>query len=169
LYKLVYDEKGNPTPYGFIDMNMDEMKINFVVDFNKSTTRQNIFNGYMQYCTDLYGVIKEEFYQWINGSFTTTKINPRDIDLVNLISLNRIQVLGQALCCFDTNCSNGQVKIDYNVDGYIIPIPDAQYPEYYEYFNRNISYWQNQWGRDRDGNPKGIIRIKYEGKNENPE
>ena len=164
MYKLEYDKNGNPIPYDFIDMTGEDLKENLVDSFSESKTRKDIYYGYTKYCNDLLVLINECVTQWIDGSFTTIKTDPNDIDIVNWASAERINQLGTALIPFDTRTSQGQVKIDYKVDGYIIPNLDAARPDLSRYYKQNFDYWSKWWGHDRKNNVKGIIKIRLENK-----
>ena len=87
--------------------------------------------------------------QWINGSFISTKINPRDIDLVNLIDYKLVSTYETELKRFTTSLG----KEEYGVDGYIVKV----YPEEHKEYTRmesTLIYWQNWFSTSRRNRSK---------------
>jgi hypothetical protein len=87
--KITFDEKGNLEPYHLISMNLTTLEANFVYDFPNSNKRKILFQNLINYQLDLRNLLKMSFIQWIDGSFVSNKLNPQDIDLVNLIGYDR--------------------------------------------------------------------------------
>lgn len=157
---ISFDSRGNITPYEAISTNILEVENVFVNQNNNSTTRKNIFDGYKEYNNDLYSQINNEFEQLINGSYTTKKLNPADIDLVNFIDSEIFLKNKKYLDNFLTKYGS---KKKYLVDGYILPLVEQTDPRYPQ-IKAMIEYWEKQWGNDRDGNKKGFLKIKINGK-----
>jgi len=59
---------------------LDEFETRFVTE-PISETRASIFRGYLDYRAELEP-LRVAIRQWVDGSFTTAKQNPIDIDLV---------------------------------------------------------------------------------------
>ena len=101
---------------------------------------------------------------WIDGSFTTIKQEPNDIDIVCFIWHEHFVegvYIKDEFKIFDTNLSRAQCKKVYNVDGYLVPVFPKEHPLYGWYQDR-IAYWKRQFGNDRSNRPKGIVEIAYE-------
>lgn len=153
-----FDENGN-LPQGLIESNLNEFKNRFVNDFNGSTTRNEIFNGYIRFCNKfISNNIASK--QWINGSFTTEKTNPNDLDFVTHLDGVKIDELdvGQQntlLEIFD----NKKAKSECKCDVYFI----IQYPEdlsdLFKHYKNREEYWLKQFGHDRNEYPKGIVEF----------
>ncbi len=94
----------------------------------------------------------------MDGSFTTLKPNPSDIDVVNFIDISD---LDDHLALFDMNHSVGETKRKYNIDGYIVVVVPADH-EHYDTIQKHIDYWRKWFGRDRNANPKGLIEITHD-------
>lgn len=88
IYKmeLKFDIRGNLRPYEKIELTLDEFKENFVEPFEKTSSRHEIFENYIRYVEEFKEEITPKFKQWIDGSFVTNKISPRDIDIVNIVN-----------------------------------------------------------------------------------
>ena len=162
MKKIKFDIYGNPTPYEFIFLSLEELEYNFLSQFDTSCTRKNILAGYKAYCNDLLCLVKSNVEQWIGGSFTTTKINPNDIDISTIIDVDLIEnpSIATAIKKFTTK---GESKNTYLVDGYIIP-KCAKGSPYYDYCMDVYNYWSSFWRRNRQDMPRGIIvrNIVYE-------
>ncbi|MDK2042086.1 DUF6932 family protein [Aliarcobacter butzleri] len=157
MKKISYDKNGNICPYEIIQLSHDECVINFIEDFNNEPKRKENWGNLIQYNKDLKQLINSILIQWIDGSYTTKKQKPNDIDVVSFIdSIN----FKEQLKAFDMNLSLGYPKFKYNIDGYIV----IKFPKGTVYFDKitldRYNYWKKWFGTDREGNPKAIIEIK---------
>lgn len=80
-----FDEFGNLLP-GEHNLTLEQFKNNFVEDvyFEKSTTRTVIHNNFSELINELINLDLLDGLTkiWIDGSFSTQKLNPNDIDLI---------------------------------------------------------------------------------------
>lgn len=155
---IEFDKYGNPLPLGLTEMDKGDFKTVFVDNFQNSQTRQTIYDNYNQFIVDFQTEIVQEFKNWVNGSYTTRKENPNDIDVVSLvIHSDQLNAKSHLLIKFLTN---GGSKEQYLVDGYFIPMYPENDPRYTitQYW---INYWSNWFGMDRQGRPKGIIQLSF--------
>lgn len=134
---------------GVHDIAESELTNHFLSEFPSSRTRQTLITGLKKFIKSLrsYGV---DFELWIDGSFTTVKIDPNDIDIVIFFSEH------------DLNNMSDPAKIDLKglVDRHmarqnfgcdvLVAIKEDQ---------NQRSYWRGWYGFDRNENPKGIARI----------
>lgn len=82
---IAFDKKANLKPYEPIKISVADMKAHSVSEFN-SSTRKNNFDKYIRYSDDLKKLLNgQPIRQWVNGSFVTKKINPKDIDLITFV------------------------------------------------------------------------------------
>ena len=81
-----YDQKGLLRPPEKLTIDRDQLLGVFVKAFGEDSTPLGIYENYLEYTTLFSQTITEAFAQWIGGSFTTEKQNPRDLDLVTLCS-----------------------------------------------------------------------------------
>lgn len=138
------------------------MKAKFVDLFGEGSSRKRLFSGYEQYNADLKSLLNnQKFFQWINGSFISTKINPRDIDIVNFIDYKLVGAHEKNLQGF----INRQGKATFGIDGYIVKI----YPKAHKNFIRTKSdliYWENWFSmsiknRRKQRYPKGFVELEF--------
>ncbi len=162
-----FDNNGNPVPYDIIKLSIIEFKDSFVSNFNNSQKRILLFENYKKYIKDFYNDIlkgNDLWIHWIDGSYTTNKANPNDIDLVNIVHsdiIKRNNITDKELEKFLTS-KNGSCQNDsksfYSIDAYIVLIYE-QPDERNVYYKAIIDYWKKWFGHDRNQNPKGIVEI----------
>lgn len=167
VINMNFDAKGNLEPYEVFPLEIEIFHSFFVKEFDKSTSRAKIFENYTKYISDLTSALKlESFYQLINGSYTTNKQDPQDIDLVNFIKASDCNKAiesgkGEEIKKFLTQ---GKSKENYMVDGYLVPVYDENDPKYSTITLSRVNYWTKWFGKDREGQAKGIIKINFEEK-----
>lgn len=84
--QINFDTRGNLNPYEKIELSLERFKKHFVDDFaNEHKRRLEIFENYVDFLDGFKQEVTQSFIQWIDGSFVTKKLNPRDIDFVTLI------------------------------------------------------------------------------------
>lgn len=157
---LIFDSKGNLKPYQPISSNVNNLK-KFLIDGITSDSRKLNFEKYIKYSDDLKLLVKKQLEQWINGSFVTTKINPKDIDLVTFLDSETIRKLGSKLDPFRPPFSWER----YGVDAYILEV----YPtdsKLYRFSESDRLYWLDLFSHTRPNrqgirNKKGFLEINY--------
>ena len=153
-----FDKFGNPQPPGIKEIPLDEFKTVFVNGFPNSKTRSPIFAGFERYNQDFKNQIYDKFVQWLNGSFTTSKENPNDIDLVNLVKVSDELIAKQGL--LKLFLTTGGSKEKYLVDGYFVPIYDKDDPRY-TVTEQQLAYWSDWFGHDREKRPKTLFEVNH--------
>jgi hypothetical protein len=86
--ELNFDDKGNLQPQEIFPMTLSGIESSFVDAFPSSERRKMLFEHLVNYQLDLRNVLRGGFRQWVNCSFVGSKLNPKDVDLANLISYN---------------------------------------------------------------------------------
>jgi hypothetical protein len=137
-------------PPGLHDMSEEDLENHFLGSFPNSSTREKLVNGLKTYLSALEN-IGISFEVWIDGSFTTEKENPNDIDIVVFGSHSEIDKLPnetqkQLAALLDRINIKHATGCDV-----LFAVTEDQ--------NRR-SYWRGWYGFDRDENPKGIARIE---------
>ena len=158
-----FDPLGYLTPTGKHTIPIADFRSRFVEAFDQSSTRLEIFNGYIRYLNELKGIIGNiaKLTQWIDGSFVTSKLNPGDIDLVSFLDNQIVEKYEDRLQAL----LSSEARKAYCVDGYVVRV----YPQYHPNHFRTISdiaYWNDWFGRtkpnqNRKRYQKGYIEIKH--------
>jgi hypothetical protein len=139
---------------GLHPLTIEEIEQDCVRGFTLSITRQVIFRNLLHVVSQLTdnGIVGELL---IDGSFVTSKINPRDVDLVLCVSSDLYdQCSASQRSVFDWFESEA-LRSDHRCDGYISIEWPASHPLYADgVATRN--YWLTFFGRTREGYEKGI-------------
>jgi hypothetical protein len=154
--RLEFDIQGNLKPYDIIYTDWSTFKTEFVDAFPRSDTRQVIFRNFSEYVEGLMPIIGTGFHQWIDGSFVTKKLNPRDIDVVTFVNADVYY--------------NNEREIDFlrayqrdhktGVDEYFV----KEYPETHRkhvFYYSDLVQWRNEFSTSRARKSKGFIQLNF--------
>ncbi|WP_062235920.1 DUF6932 family protein [Aureimonas sp. N4] len=143
---------------GFHDMDSEEMSDAFVNQFPNSTSRAPIFSGFKAHSEALTKIVSA-YQQFINGSFTTNKNDPGDVDLVVFADMTLVDNLSPADQEMLTALVAGKsTKDKFMCDAYFcvqLPEDHPQFPQ----TRAQRKYWMGEFGFDRVDIPKGIVRL----------
>jgi hypothetical protein len=134
---------------GFKDINESDLKSVFVEPFENPERREYLLSRFSA-LLDRFKEVGISSEVWIDGSFSTEKPEPGDIDMIFFIKgeeANRLPQERQRIL-MELNDRNTS-SIRYNCDVFIIPNQD---------FTAR-SYWRGWFGFSRNEEPKGIIRL----------
>lgn len=147
-------------PAGLHPLSLAEVRVLCVDAFPLSASRGAIMGGLESVVDDL-GRQGIEGEIWVDGSFLTGKIDPRDVDIVLRI---RAQFYDEAppaqqavIEMIGSNLKNAR-----RCDSYVF----AEWPEghpLHEAGRRLHDYWLGWFGHDRSGAPKGIAVLTLGG------
>lgn len=180
---MEFDSNGNYQA-GIHKISLDDLNENLIANFNSSETRTRNFDGFMNYLDHHFFTDYKFMFTklWIDGSFTTNKNNPNDIDVILFINpLLDYEKANFFMNIYYEYIKKSGIENKYFSDVYILldvdslPIPESvtaeslPLPEMtiedYEKFYRNIDYqtkyWMGQFCFDRKRNPKGIFELSY--------
>jgi hypothetical protein len=138
-------------PAGFHDISVDTMHDIFVTPFQDNERRK--------YLTDRFKDFLDKFSElgigaeiWIDGSYSTNKPEPGDIDIVFFCNPTHLNALSPDKHILISELFNRDLsKIRYNCEVFLVPTDN---------FNLR-SYWRGWFAFSRDEKPKGIPRINY--------
>lgn len=112
---------------------------------------------------DFKFLIGVSFYQWIDGSFVSTKNNPNDIDIVTFLDYRIYEIQSQAL----RRISGYQLYKEKQLDSYIVKLYPIEHVHYESITKSDTLEWLHLFSKtklQRNGSkyPKGIIQIDFE-------
>ncbi|GGU75864.1 hypothetical protein GCM10010275_07780 [Streptomyces litmocidini] len=147
-------------PIGRYECTESEVRDAFVdkSEFASSVTRSNIWNDWETARETITSIVTVHSV-WIAGSFTTSKIDPGDIDVVFLINGPEFDALDpqdRALVGLFATGSAGARQHGLQVDSYMIPwqcFPEpnpGRDPIQAQYYSIR-GYWDDFWLRSRSG------------------
>ncbi|OAI24904.1 hypothetical protein A1351_02680 [Methylosinus sp. R-45379] len=144
---------------GFHHLSMEAIEDKCVNQFPLSSTRKLIMEGFRRFVERLAdcGVDGEI---WVDGSFTTEKIDPKDIDVVVRCDGTRYNADERYREIVNWVIENQ--KAELKCDSYAL----LEYPEGHELHEEGgwwHAYWKVKWGFSREEDPKGIVVVKLEG------
>jgi hypothetical protein len=157
---LNFNLRGHITPERKVPSTVEDIKT-FLVDPFPNTNRLDLFQKYIDYSNGLkhlLGVGNVE--QWINGSFVCNQVqNPHDIDLVSLITFEKVEELGNLLIDFKVKWSA------LGIDSHLLTV----YPEGHAsiaYTKGDEAYWYEHFSKTRRNHSKvrhdkGFLEINY--------
>lgn len=131
---------------GLHPMDEAQLESQFVVPFNGSATRPTLVAGLRTYLNALRraGV---NFEVWLDGSFTTHKVDPNDVDLVVFADPDELNRLSPTLQTYLRGLfDRASAKRQFGCDVLFSPSNDLNMR----------SYWRGWYGFDRLEHPKGI-------------
>lgn len=143
---------------GFHDLDDSQLKELCVDTFPKSVRRGMLYCNYIQLIEQCKLVNQQHhcFSEvWIDGSFTTEKPEPDDIDILIVVDYASLCTLPASMNHqVSLLLSREYVKLNFSIDVLVLPKnhPDLDYDE-------RRSYWRGWFGFDRKENPKGLVRV----------
>lgn len=151
-----FDEKGNLFPHQLISIDsLEEFERFFVGDFPLSATRNAIYSGLLTYLSDFGDLLRRVMYEgqwvvWLDGSFTTDKISPADIDVLIILTDAIALQINKPL--FEPFFADNAQRT-YGVDAYFLLLSESIKAQ------NLLAYWQKWLGTDRSGFSKGIVEL----------
>jgi len=134
---------------GFHDIEEAELENHFLSHFPNSKTRPKLVLALKHYLNSMRA-LGVDFEVWLDGSFTTTKLDPNDIDLVAFASPDEINKLPDPKKQLLTSLFDRRsVKHSLSLDVLFATDTDPNLR----------SYWRGWYGFDREENAKGIARL----------
>ncbi|MCU0470728.1 MAG: hypothetical protein MUF58_19245 [Arcicella sp.] len=159
---MEFDPQGNLFPYKVLEIDLDRFEEIFVTNFENSETRKLLFQNYLAYIEKLKNEISNTFYQWIDGSFVTMKLNPNDIDVVSFLNH---EIYENSLTQL-AELQGHKLKKEQHLDCYFV----KEYPIEHKNYEIITKYDSVEWFHlfsktriNRNGKrfSKGIIQINF--------
>lgn len=138
---------------GFHDFDDAQVKSLCVDAFPKSVRRSMLYCNYIQLMSDVRNINKQFncFIEvWVDGSFTTEKPEPDDIDILLVIDSNKLNLVPVMFQPQIEKFLNRQyIKHNYKID--LLLLEHGK--------DEDRMHWRGVFGYDREDTPKGIVRI----------
>lgn len=139
-------------PAGKHVLNLDDIKELFVDGFPTSQTRTNIWKGFLTFLQLLSSAGFEEYELLIDGSFTTSKNNPNDIDFSIMASAEYLDTLPP-----ETQENISKICIPDSMKQHVKSTLLCDYYFCLDICEDDVIYWNDWWTHDRSGIEKGVI------------
>ncbi|MCU0345520.1 MAG: hypothetical protein MUC59_01170 [Saprospiraceae bacterium] len=159
---LIFNEFGFLTPQDVIHAGLESFENIFVKEFINSNTRSPIFENYLSYISAFKQEIMPEFRQWVDGSFVTKKLNPKDIDIVTFIPFEVYENRRKEI---EAKFIMGGALKHFGVDAYAI----RTYPEKHELHFVTLhdtaewreTFSKTKFNKNQKRYPKGFIELNF--------
>lgn len=138
---------------------MEQLEEKCVNPFPLSSSRKPIIEGFKTFIERLKDA-KFVGEIWVDGSFTTKKIDPKDIDVVVRCDGVRYNTDEQYREVVDWVIENQKKTL--KCDSYAM----LEYPVGHDLHEEGDwwhAYWKVKWGFSREEDPKGIVVVKLGG------
>ena len=159
MHNLNLDALGSPIPPLLQTMDLPEFEQSHVASHPTSTTRAQIFSNYLLYLRDFRATIGVGFLQWVDGSYTTSKLDPEDIDVINFVPFEAAS--DQQILALARFKKSGGSRDTYQVDAHIVqvyPTDDRRFQFTQLYMNQ----WATDFGFDKNtGQPKPVVALLF--------
>ncbi len=146
---LNFNENGYLEPFGEIATTIEIVKEYFV--WNEQ--RNELFNSFETFIIELQTIIQQPFTVWLDGSFTTKKEFPNDIDCVIFVDYRCFD--GKETAFFNLKMVYKKLKID----SYSVKVYPEQH-EKYVIFTNDKQDWERIFGRTRLNTHTGLYYSK---------
>ncbi|MEM6319447.1 MAG: hypothetical protein AAF960_17380 [Bacteroidota bacterium] len=157
---LQFDKHGLITPKEIIELSLVDFERIFVTERQERNHRQRIFDEYIRHNDRIRKEIGPILFQFVNGSFTTLKDKPKDIDVATFIDYQVYRRNEQAALDYMKDCK--KVK---EVDGFIVYRSYPGHP-YFMQAQFSYDYWQDLFTLTRKNEEgkrfrKGLVKIQF--------
>ncbi len=158
---LSFDKRGNLQPPQKTVLDIPTFESHFVDKFKISNTRKRLWENFKEFSKKIQREVAPQFSVWVDGSFVSLKIDPRDLDAVFWLDLKFAESKMEIL---DNHFFTKNIKSRLGLDVFY----GIEYPENHKlrFFNEmNQVYWAEIYGHtpcDSVGNQleKGFIELK---------
>jgi len=156
--EILFDENGLITPKTIIEVSLIDLEQIFVNERKDKVHRKKIFDQYLLHNEKIQQQIGNILFQFVNGSFTTLKEKPNDIDVVTFIDYRTFRSKERTI----NDLSESWDGIA-EIDAYIIP---KSYPGHPLFIQSQLmyEYWKTLFSRTREDNSgkrleKGLLKV----------
>ena len=147
---LEFDKRGYLQPSEAIELVLSDFKDTFVVN----TRREHLFDAYLNFMEVLKSNHVNYLYQWINGSFVSKKLYPKDIDLVIFLDKDTYEKQIDTLRALKYN-------VRPEVDAYFVKVYPKDSDDFNIYTQSDILTWHHLFAKDRNNAAKGYVQINF--------
>jgi len=137
---------------GILELSLDEFKDAFATN-NHRKKIFGLYENFLSLCTKEL----KEFRQYIDGSYTTKKNKPHDIDVAFFININEMRIKMDFLKSIKSDEGIIPIELDIHFEPYC---EDMNNP-FYQACQKRQSYWMEIFSKDYRGNSKGIVLLHH--------
>ena len=147
---LEFDKRGYLQPSEAIELTLSDFRDTFVVN----TRREHLFDAYLNFMEVLKNNQINYLYQWINGSFASKKLYPKDIDIVIFLDKDTYEKQMDVLQTL-------KYSVRPEVDAYFVKVYEKDSDAFNIYTRSDILTWHHLFAKDRSNAAKGYVQINF--------
>ena len=130
------------------------------VDVQGSDSRTEIYDGFKHHRAELLAAgVDPAADCMLDGSYTTRKLDPGDIDLVVEVHAETYEQSSR----LQELLSGPDAKADFLCDAYAVLVLPQEHPDFQAVTEKGRAYWRKWFGRDRQNHAKGRVWAKARG------
>jgi hypothetical protein len=161
---IPFASDANYLPPGVHPASVEEVHDVLVAGFPESKTRQEIFDQWQGLTEEIRQLVKIES-QWLDGSFVSRKLDPRDLDLTTTYSGEEADALGRTEREVLSRLLSGPNNEKYpRIDSWPTPVYPSNHRAY-GWLEADREYFRNgMFARDDRNIPvidKGFVEVRY--------
>ena len=141
-------------PIGRHAASPDEIEQRFVDAFPMSIKRGPLYADWRRRRQEIAALAAIEM-EWLNGSYTTAKPNPNDIDAVTFVHVDEWERLSFADRQKLAELAMLNSKALFGCDGYLVIVFPRNHP-FENVYLRDLGYWERQWSFTRPEPTTGL-------------
>jgi hypothetical protein len=154
---MQFDDNGYLVPYGAIPSNLNEI----VQEFCFTEQRAVLYQKFVDFMAELQKLLSAGFEIWVNGSFTSKKNVPNDIDIAIFLDSELYTKLESILLPFTEFSYHQKNKIDC----YFVRVYLKEHKDYFRY-EHDRKWWFNDFSQVRNKktnklSPKGFLQLNF--------
>lgn len=155
-----FDEHGHLMPYSVVELTLPEFEAIFVDGLEDKMHRRALFEDYLRFVEEVKTAFGVPFYQWLAGSFVTTKEFPDDIDTVTFLPYDKMVKKAPLVHSLKTIS-----KSKFRVDASFCPVCKWNH-RFYKESKQRAEQWADLYGFSRPGYasprlPKGVVKLIF--------
>ena len=160
MSKINFNMRGNLIPSELIKCELDDFYMFFLHNFPESKTRKMILDSFTSFLDKFQKLFNTNIDAWIDGSFVTKKLDPKDIDVVFFIDYELLENEKSKLIQDFHQLVNNHIEY---VDAYLVIKFDENHPNYALY-KADYAEWYHLFSKTRPTRSgvrfsKGIIHL----------
>lgn len=149
-------------PAGRYPTDVAEVEQRFVLTFPVSRTRSDIYSGWRERRAKMFEILEPE-WEWVDGSFVTSKSDASDVDIASFVDGSAYDALdsGDRANYDDLAESRQSVRPEllYGCHSFVVAIYPEGHP-YWQHYMAFRGYWDWEWSRDKVAPGKGFLEVR---------
>jgi len=158
--QLAFDDNGFLVPHQPLPVDLRTMERVFVEALPSSQTRQRLFVHFLRYLEGFKSRVGRRFTVWVNGSYVTQRLNPKDLDFVVFLDYRVYEEQEPFLDKFWSFSLEAE-----GLDAYLVKAFPAGHPLHQQTLSDRALwlslYQKTKWREDNAFYEKGFLELNF--------